>query len=195
MRTKFDKEYYDHFYRNPSTQVASRQDATTQADFIHAYLRHLNLPINSIIDVGCGLGHHLSRLSEKFTASCSGFEISDYLCAEYGWSKGSVVDIDCPPADLVICYDVVEYLPDVDAHKAIETIARITRSALFFGALTKEDWALCDQDRTDPEVCLRSGHWYQKRLYPHFLGVGGGLFLKQPTEAVIWTLDRLGMSG
>ncbi|GIS96805.1 MAG: hypothetical protein CM1200mP24_00890 [Gammaproteobacteria bacterium] len=52
-----------------------------------------------------------------------------------------------------------------------------------------------DQDRTDPEVCLRSSHWYQKRLHPHFLGVGGGLFLKQPTEAVIWTLDRLGMSG
>ena len=105
------------------------------------------------------------------------------------------MDIDCPPADLVICYDVVEYLPDVDAHKAIETIARITRSALFFGALTKEDWSLCDQDRTDPEVCLRSSHWYQKRLHPHFLGVGGGLFLKRPTEAVIWTLDRLGMSG
>ena len=48
MRTKFDKEYYDHFYRNPSTQVASRQDATTQADFIHAYLRQRKEKLSTI---------------------------------------------------------------------------------------------------------------------------------------------------
>ena len=191
MRTEFDKEYYDRFYRNPLTQVASTTDAETQANFIYAYLQHLNLSINSVIDIGCGLGHLLTTVSKQFAVNYLGFETSEYLCSKYGWSKGSAANIDCTPADLVICYDVVEYLDDADAAKALNNVAKLTKKALFFGALTKKDWELCDKDRTDDEVCLRTSNWYRKRLGPHFLSVGGGLFLKKPTDAVIWTLDRL----
>jgi len=89
------------------------------------------------------------------------------------------------------CEIVRSAVPDMEAAKALKNITRLTKKALFFGALTKEDWKLCDKDRTDPEVYLRGSNWYRKRLGPHFLPVGGGLFLKKPTEAVIWTLDHL----
>ena len=62
---------------------------------------------------------------------------------------------------------------------------------MFLGVLTKEDWVLCDQERTDPDQYLRTKAWYQKRLAPHFVNVGGGLYLKQPLAFPVWTLDRL----
>ena len=80
---------------------------------------------------------------------------------------------------------------DADAANAMTRLATLTNKALFFGALTEEDWALCDPNRTDADVVSRPARWYRSRLARHFQSVGGGLFLRKPVDAVIWTLDRL----
>ena len=194
MRRAFDKTYYDRFYRNPKTRAADARTAARRAAFIAAYLKHLEIPVKRILDVGCGLGHTLNYLGEAYPrARLTGVEYSDYLCSKYGWTQGSAVDYQSRwPFDLVICNDVLAYLDDQTAAAAINNLSTLTRSALFFGVLTREDWeALADQDRTDPSQQLRSTRWYRNRLHNHFVNVGGGVWLKKPLAFPVWHLDRV----
>jgi len=193
MPRQFDKAYYDRFYRNPRTRAATPQSARRLADLVVAFLKHHRIGIRSITDIGCGLGHVLAPLGQAFPkASLTGVEFSEYLCAQYGWQRGSVIDYQpSKPQDLVICNDVVCYLDQTDASKALRNLAEITGKALFFGALTKEDWDNCDQGRTDPDQHMRSASWYRRRLRDHFEPIGGGLYLKRPVDTVIWSLDRM----
>lgn len=190
-RAAFDKAYYDRFYRNPGTRSSTPQAAKKQADFIAAYLDHLGLAVNSIADIGCGVGTLLRALGRRYpAASVRGVEHSEYACRRYGWDHGSVVDYAGAPADLVICNDVVPYLEEGPATRAIGNLANLTNTVLFFGALTREDWPQCDKARTDATQHLRSTRWYRRRLDQHFEGIGGGLYLKRPVDVVIWSLDR-----
>ena len=194
---RFDKAYYDRYYRNPATRVCSPREVQRQGDFIAAYLRHLEVPVKSVLDIGCGLGRLLGALTGAFPkARAVGVESSPYLCDALGWEAGSLPHF--PTArqyDLAICYDVLSYLEDDPAAESIKTLSRLTRRALYFGALTLEDRELCDPVRTDTDVYLRSNRWYRRRLGRHFEPVGGGLWLKKPVEAFIWTLDRRPGSG
>lgn len=193
MRNDFNKAYYDRFYRNPRTRAVTPAAAKRQAAFIANYLRYMEVPVKRIADIGCGLGDVLRALGAEYPkAKTQGVEISPYLCAEYGWQEGSVVDYkSTKPFDVVVCNDVIAYLDDKQCALALKNLAALTNSAAFLGILTEEDWALCDQDRTDPNQYLRPKAWYEKRLGRLFVGVGGGMYLKKPLEYPVWTLDRV----
>ena len=190
---RFDKAYFDRFYRDPRTRAATPHDARLEAAFVAAYLRHLRMDVRQIIDIGCGLGRMLKALGALLPdASAVGVDGSAYACRAYGWERATLPDY-APGRkfDLVVCQDVLAYLDDADAAAAIATLAKLARKALYFGALTAEDLALCDPARTDTDVHLRPVSWYRRRLARHFEPVGGGLWLKKPVDAVLWTLDRV----
>ena len=193
MRTKFDKAYYDKFYRDPDTRAVSPTSAKHQAEFIAAYLTYLELRVHRFIDVGCGVGNVLRALARVYPrAAGTGVEYSNYLCERYGWAPGSVIDYKpAKPADLVICNDVLGYLDDATCEIAIQNLAEMTTGALFLGVLTEEDLAICDRQRTDNQQIIRSSAWYQQHLSRSFVNVGGGLHLKMPLSVTVWSLDRL----
>lgn len=192
MVQRFDKAYYDRFYRNPDTRAVSPAGAGRQAEFIAAYLRYLRLPVKRLLDIGCGIGATLRALQRRFPRALSvGVEHSDYLCERYGWEPGSVVDYQAPaPFDLVVCNDVLGYLDDRTCARAIDNLAQLSRGALFLGVLSADDAGLYDPARTDAAQHLRPAAWYTRRLARHFVAVGGGLYLKHPPEVVIWSLER-----
>ena len=192
-RRVFDEAYYERFYRSVRTRAETPEDSLRRAAFITSYLAHVGLPVSSVVDVGCGLGRTLAGVQTAYPmARCSGVEVSDYLCREFGWIRGSVLDYRPEePFDLVICNDVIQYLEDADAGAAIANLATLCRGALYFGALTREDWEEnCDRSRTDGEVCLRSARWYRRRLQRDFTPIGGGLFLRQPVAVTLWSLEQ-----
>jgi 2-polyprenyl-3-methyl-5-hydroxy-6-metoxy-1,4-benzoquinol methylase len=193
MRQTFDKAYYDRFYRNPKTRAVTPAAARRQAAFIAAYLRHLELPIDRIVDVGCGVGTCLRALARQYPrAVTQGVEFSTYLCERYGWQVGSVVDYEADqPFDLVVCNDVLAYLAESECARAIANLARLCRGALYLGILTADDAELYDPERTDARQHLRPAAWYRRRLQRYFVNVGGGLYLKRPVDITVWTLDRL----
>jgi len=192
MSERFDKAYYDRFYRNPETRAVTPVAVRRQARFIATYLDHLEVPVKTILDMGCGTGLLLRALARAFPkASVRGVEFSEYLCENYGWQQGSVTDVDAGDgADLVVCNDVLGYLNDADCAQALRNLARHARGALYLGVLTREDLTLCDPDRTDPAQTARPVAWYRRRLIRDFLPVGGGLFLRRPVEVTVWHLER-----
>lgn len=193
MRQKFDKAYYDRFYRNPRTRAVTPAAARRQATFIAAYLRHLEIDVRRILDVGCGVGTTLRALGRQFpSARLQGVEISDYLCRRYGWAQGSVEDYHAePPYDLVVCNDVLTYLDEPACSRAIGNLATMCRGAVFLGILTADDAGAYDPARTDAQQHLRPAAWYRRRLSRHFINVGGGLHLRRPPDVVVWALDRV----
>jgi trans-aconitate methyltransferase len=189
----FDSAYFRKYYFNAATRVTTAAEMRGRAELIAAVLRHAAVPVRSILDAGCGIG----LLRKAFAAAMpraryEGLETSDYLCARYHWTQGSVVDFATRSAsDLVVCYDVLQYLDDRDAALAIVNLAKLTRAALYVSALTREDWrANCDRTRTDRAVHLRSGDWYRRRLRRRFNYLGFGVWLRRDVSAILWDLER-----
>jgi SAM-dependent methyltransferase len=190
--TAFDAAYFRKYYFNASTRVTTAAEMRGRARLIAAVLHHAGIPVRSILDAGCGIG----LLRKPFAAAIPraryrGLEASDFLCARYRWVKGSVVDfVPRTPSDLVICYDVLQYLEDGEASAAIANLAKLTRAAIYISALTREDWREnCDRSRTDRSVHLRSGDWYRRRLRRRFNYLGFGVWLRKDVTAVLWDME------
>jgi 2-polyprenyl-3-methyl-5-hydroxy-6-metoxy-1,4-benzoquinol methylase len=190
---RFGAAYFRRFYLDPSTRVVTPSEMRNRATLIAAILQHLQIPIRSVLDAGCGIG----LLRQPFAALLpraryTGLEFSEYLCRRYGWRHGSVASYAArKPFDLLVCYDVLQYLDAEEAARAIGNMARLTRAALYVSALTREDWLEnCDRSRTDRAVHLRSGAWYRRRLGKAFRYVGFGVWLRKDVAAILWDMER-----
>src|SRR4029077_12527271 len=148
----------------PRTAVANRSEMRARARLIAAFVAYAGLPVRRILEAGCGTGllrAELLRLLPR--AHYVALESSDYLCQRYGWRKGRIEEYRSrAPFDLVICYDVLQYLAGAAAPRALATFAPLGRGALYFTALPRHDYEHnCDQSRTDAAVHLRSAEWYR----------------------------------
>jgi 2-polyprenyl-3-methyl-5-hydroxy-6-metoxy-1,4-benzoquinol methylase len=191
---RFDKAYYQRFYRDGRSSVTSRAEMTARANLIAAYVKHIDCPVSSILDAGCGLGLMRTPLLRALPgATYVGLEYSSYLCQKYGWLQGSLADYKPrQPYDLVVCYDVLQYLDDLSAGKALANFARLCRGVLFFSALTRRDWREnADQRRTDKSVTMRSAEWYRSRLRRHFRHIGAGFWIRRGAPLVTWELESV----
>jgi SAM-dependent methyltransferase len=189
----FTVAYFKKFYLNVATRVVTPAEMRGRAAAIAAVLRQCQIPIRSILDAGCGIGLLRAPFKQLLPrARYVGLEASDYLCKRFHWTQGSVVDFVPRTAfDLVICYDVLQYLPDRDAARAIANFSRLTQAALYVSALTTEDWREnCDRSRTDRAVHLRSGAWYRRRLSKSFRYLGFGLWARKNVTAIMWEMER-----
>jgi SAM-dependent methyltransferase len=189
---KFGRAYFRKFYLSPGTRVVSAAEMRGRARLIAAILAQAAIPVRSILDAGCGIGLLRKPFAQVLPrARYTGLDASEYLCERYGWTLGSVVDyVPRRPSDLVVCYDVLQYLDDRDAARAIGNLARLTRTGLYFSALTREDWREnCDRRLTDRAVHLRPGDWYRRRLRRHFFYLGFGMWLCKGERPMLWDLE------
>jgi SAM-dependent methyltransferase len=191
-RGRFDRSYYQRYYFDPRTAVASRREMQARARLIAAFTAHAGLPVHRILDAGCGTGvlrAALTRLLPR--AHYVALESSEYLCERYGFVHGRIEQYRVrAPFDLVICYDVLQYLPQAAAQRALANFGRLCRGALYFTALTRYDYQHnCDQARTDADVHLRSGSWYRTRLRRQFREAGLGFWLRRGAPLTLWELE------
>jgi 2-polyprenyl-3-methyl-5-hydroxy-6-metoxy-1,4-benzoquinol methylase len=191
MSTNFDKDYYQRFYFDPRTAVVSRAEMNARARLIAAYAEHIGLPVRRMLDAGCGIGLLRAPLQRAFPRSVYvGLEYSEYLCKRYGWQQGSLSTYAADPFDLVVCYDVMQYLDDYTATRALANLARLTRGVLYLSALTERDWREnCDRTRTDREVHLRSAQWYGRRLRRYFRPSGAGFWVRRGSPLTTWEME------
>ncbi len=188
----FDRAYYQRFYFDPRTAVTSRAEMHARARLIASCADYLGLPVSRILDAGCGIGLLRAPLRRALRgAQYVGLEYSPYLCRRYGWRHGSIETFRTRERfELVVCYDVLQYLSPAQTRRAIANLTRLCRGLLYFGALTTEDWRdNCDQHRTDRIPSLRSGRWYRRELSRAFVPLGCGMWLKRDVPLTLWNLD------
>jgi SAM-dependent methyltransferase len=191
---RFDAGFYRRFYLDPRTRVVTRAEMERRADLVAAFVRHGEYPVKRILDVGCGLGLKRAALLRHFPkASYTGLEVSEYLCTRYGWEHGSAATFtSARPFDLVICYDVLQYLTARDAAAALRNLGQLCHGVLHFGVLTTEDWEQhCDRSTTDRDVHIRPGNWYRRRLAKDFINAGSGMFVHRHAPIHLWELDQV----
>jgi len=191
MNAPFDKDYYRRFYFDSRTAVISKAEMRARARLIASYADHVGLPVRRILDAGCGIGLLRAPLVRAFPrATYTGLEYSQYLCERFGWTQGSLATFAADPFDLVVCYDVLQYLDDRTAARAIANLARLTRGVLYLSALTERDWREnCDRTRTDRDVNLRPASWYGARLRRNFRHVGVGFWIRRGAPLIPWEME------
>jgi SAM-dependent methyltransferase len=191
-RTGFDRAYYQRYYFDPRTAVASRSEMRARARLIVAVVAHVGLPVRRILEAGCGTGMLRAELRRVLPrAHYVALESSEYLCRRYGYLHGRIEEYRArAPFDLLICYDVLQYLPGAAAERALANFARLCRGVLYFSALTRYDYARnCDQARTDADVHLRSALWYRTRLRRRFRELGLGFWVRRGAPLTLWELE------
>jgi 2-polyprenyl-3-methyl-5-hydroxy-6-metoxy-1,4-benzoquinol methylase len=190
----FDRDYYRRYYYDRRTAVTDRREMRARARLIAAYVEHVNLPVRRILDAGCGTGMLRAPLRRFLPrATYTGLEASEYLCKRYGWQRGTIESFRAStPFDLVICYDVLQYLDADAARRALANFSHLCRGVLYFTALTRFDWEHnCDRTRTDPNVHLRSGRWYRSHLARGFNEAGAGFWIRRGAPLNLWELESV----
>ena len=190
--TDFDEAFFARYYGDPTTRVADGADAERLVGLIGGMLDYLELPVRRILDAGCGVGLLKAPLEARFPrARYEGLEVSRFLCDRFKWKQGSITDfVPTKTYDLVVCHDVMQYLDDAAAARALVNLGRLTHGALYFSALTRGDWRrAADQNRTDQDVHRRPVDWYRRRLRRRFRHLGAGVHVVRTLDPILWELE------
>src|SRR5690606_24064010 len=139
MTKTYDRAYFDRWYRRSEVGGAARL-ARKVALAVATAEYHLERPIRSVLDIGCGEGAWrapLLRLRPK--AGYLGFDSSDYAIARYGRRRnlhharfGDFASLrPCAPVDLLVCSDVLHYLPTRELERGLPALAELCGGVAF----------------------------------------------------------------
>ncbi|MEO5963506.1 MAG: class I SAM-dependent methyltransferase [Thermomonas sp.] len=168
MTKTYDRDYFDRWYRRGGMGDAARLGRKVALAVATAEY-HLERPICSVLDIGCGEGAWralLRKLRPKI--EYIGFDSSEYAVSRYGRSRGlhlaRFADFEylrpCGPVDLLICSDVLHYLPTRELERGLPALADLCGGVAFIETFTKEDQAVGDED----EFKSRPARFYRERL-------------------------------
>ncbi|MEG0974108.1 MAG: class I SAM-dependent methyltransferase [Comamonas sp.] len=194
----FDEAYYQRYYFDKKTSVVDPAHVQRLGTFVCSYLQYLRVPVQRVLDIGCGIGLWRDAITQHFPgASYQGVELSDYLCDRYGWAKGSVVDwrpADNHAFDLVICQGVLPYLSPGDLKLALSNLAQLSRGGLYIEAVAKEDYErdIIDEELTDPRLYHHRASLYRRGLATGFTELGGGVWLSRRATVPLFALEAVG---
>lgn len=155
MTKKYDRAYFDRWYRHRSTRVSSHAEVRRKVSLaVAAAEYYLHRPIRTVLDAGCGEGAwlpHLQALRPRI--QYVGFDASEYVVTRFGKSRNihlasfaDLPSLELDVFDLVICSDVMHYVPDADLRHGVRALAEATDGVAYFEVLTKEDEIQGDLD-------------------------------------------------
>ena len=134
-------------------------------------------PVRSVLEVGAGPGYWSNWYRTLHPAvRVSSTDVSEHACATFCHERRNIAQLAPKrPFDLVICTDVLQYLDDRAATRALRNLTTATRTCLYFDALTLFDAKhTVDRSKTDLNATLRTGEWYRQRLSRGFTQAGPG---------------------
>jgi SAM-dependent methyltransferase len=181
---RYDRAYFDRWYRNPKTRVKSGSAIGRKAALALSMAEYyLERPARTVLDVGCGEGNWLSALRAlRPKIRYTGVDPSSYAVERFGKKRnvqlGSFAALEeiglSEEYDLIVCSDTLFYLPLSELEQGIASLAHRAAGVAFLELYTNEDSLVGDF----PKEGLQSASFYMKMLARHgFLSVGSHCYL------------------
>ena len=177
MTKKYDRHYFDRWYRGRN-RIHSRSEVRRKIAMAVATAEYfLRRPIENVLDIGAGEGVWLSHLRAiRRGVSYTGVEPSEYAVERFGAERhlrqgtfGELAKLRLRgPFDLVVCSDVLHYLP---AAAQEELIARVAAALEPGGLLLVRDadaaggWRFAATRIQERACALARRHWRQRFHY------------------------------
>ncbi|MEO5904928.1 MAG: methyltransferase domain-containing protein [Gemmatimonadaceae bacterium] len=183
-RTHFDAAYYRRYYENSETAVVTADMQGNEVGFVIAFCDHIGLTVKRFTDVGAGTGWWAREFAKQYPRceSVETFDASEDACKVYGHRRTAVQNLSGPASDLVVCRDVLRYVPDAHIDRAIKRLATKCRGVLYLHVITSNDEI--DEEASDMEGSFRTTSFYRKRLKAAgFRDCGMGLFASSRMKA------------
>ncbi len=145
----YDRAYFDRWYRDPRVRVATRAAVERKVALVLGVAEALLLrPVRSVLDVGCGEGAWRAPLLARRPAlRYAGVDSSDYVVRRFGRTRGirrgAFGTLDAlgleGPFDVIVCCDVLQYVPPRDLGRGLRAIARLLGGVAYLEAYTTAD--------------------------------------------------------
>ncbi len=168
MDKTYDRDYFDRWYRGGG--IGGRQRLARKVALAVATAEyHLERPLRTVLDIGCGEGAWRAPLLKlRPAAQYLGFDSSEYAIARHGRRRnlhfarfGDFASLrPCPPADLVVCSDVLHYLEAREIDRGLPGLVELCGGVAFLETFAREDEAEGD----DHDFRRRPGHFYRQRF-------------------------------
>jgi predicted TPR repeat methyltransferase len=157
---------------------------------------YLERPVRTVLDIGCGEGAWrapLLKLRPKLRYL--GFDSSEFAVSKYGPRRNlhyaHFSDFaqlrPCPPVDLLICADVLHYLPSRELQRGLPGLAELCGGVAFLETFARED----EFEGDHVGFQARPAAWYRKQFSAHGLqSVGSHCWLSPALADEAATLER-----
>ena len=168
MTKHYDRAYFDRWYRDggiggPARLARKAALAVATAEY------HLERPIRSVLDIGCGEGAWRAPLRKlRPRVQYLGFDASEYAIARHGRTRnlrlarfGDFATLrPCAPADLLVCSDVLHYLPTRELDRGLPALADLCGGVAFIEVFARED----ETEGDDHDFQPRPAAFYRRLL-------------------------------
>ena len=146
---RYDRAYFDRWYRDPATRVKSAGDLGRKARLsVSAAEYLLGRRVRRALDVGSGEGEWRAALRRvRSGIEYVGVDASAYVVRRYGESRGIVAGSVGTlgalglggPFDLVVCCDVLHYVADDELARGVPALASLTGGVAYVELFTSDD--------------------------------------------------------
>ncbi|HUO85446.1 MAG TPA: class I SAM-dependent methyltransferase [Thermoanaerobaculia bacterium] len=166
----YDRHYFQRYYREPATLIDTPADLARRLRMLVGVAEALLArPVERVLDVGCGEGRWRAPLRRlRPGVFYLGIDPSDWTVRRFGSRRnirrGSFGNPGLTSRDgrfdLVICSDVLHYVPAAEMDEGLEILLPRMRGIAYFDVSTVEDRPEGDLDGWHP----RRARWYRERL-------------------------------
>jgi len=151
MNKNYDRAYFDRWYRRHAGYGAALTRKVALAVAIAEY--YLQRPIRSVLDVGCGeAAWRAPLLKLRPSLHYQGVDSSEYAVVRHGRRRNialaSFGQLDQlrfgAPADLLVCSDVMHYLPTAELRRGLLGFDELCDGVAFIEVYGSDDAILGD---------------------------------------------------
>jgi SAM-dependent methyltransferase len=146
---KYDEAYFHRWYRDPRTRVSSDRALERKVHVALSTAEYmLGRQVRTVLDIGCGEGRWYVALKRlRRGIEYLGLDPGDYAVRAFGASRnvrqGSFGTLKAlrlqGPYDLIVCADVLQYVPTPHLAAGLREIRRLLGGVAYLEAYASED--------------------------------------------------------
>lgn len=156
MPKEYDRAYFRRWYRDPTTRISSAQALARKVNLAVSVAEYLlGRRVQTVLDVGCGEAPWYAVLRKmRRGVEYLGVDSSSYAVRASARGPhvregtfGALRSLRLESGfDLVVCADVLQYVPDAELAPGLREIRRLVGGAAYIEAFTRDDDMEGDMD-------------------------------------------------